>query len=97
LRWHQARRRLATIGVLLQVGIPAIAILDCVAAEAASAGRFAAPTVEPTLTLSLIDILPGVLTLAVAGVLRRRVELRDLERQRTRRGRSSGPRASSGC
>jgi hypothetical protein len=78
--WEGATRRLATIGVLLLVGIPAIAVLQYVAAEAASEGSFVAPMVEPTLSLSLLDVLPGMLTLALAGVFRRGVELRDLDR-----------------
>jgi hypothetical protein len=78
--WDGATRRLARIGALLLVGIPALAVLRFVAAEDASVGGFVAPTAHPTLTLTLVDFLPGVLTLALASIFRRGVELRDLDR-----------------
>jgi hypothetical protein len=74
-------RRLAAIGLLLLVGIPGIAIVRYAAAQYASAAStFAAPTAEPTLTLSALQILPGLLVLVLAGVFRTGVELRDFER-----------------
>jgi hypothetical protein len=75
-----AAERLAWIGTLLLVGIPAIALLRYVVAEAASTGTFAEPVAEPTVTLSLVQVLPGVLVLALARIFRSGVELRDLER-----------------
>jgi hypothetical protein len=68
-------RRLAAIGLLLLVGIPGIAIVRYAAAQYASAAStFAAPTAEPTLTLSALQILPGLLVLVLAGVFRTGVE-----------------------
>jgi Protein of unknown function (DUF2975) len=81
--WNGAARRLTWIGSLLLIGIPGIALLGYVAAETASAGTFAGPTAEPTLTLSVTQILPGVLVLVLAGIFRRGVELRELERHTT--------------
>lgn len=78
--WYGAARRLTWIGSLLLIGIPGIALLGYVAAEVASGGASAAPTAEPTLTLSVSQILPGVLVLVLAGIFRRGVELRELER-----------------
>jgi len=78
--WDGATRRLTGVGALLLLGIPAIAILRFVVAELANEGNSLAPLVEPALTISVSHILPGVLVLALAGIFRRGVELRDLER-----------------
>lgn len=80
--WSDATtRRLQAVGVLLLVGIPAIALLRFLTAEAISgAGPYAAPVVSPTLSLSLTQVLPGVLVLTLARIFKRGVELRDLER-----------------
>lgn len=76
----RATHRLALIGLLLLIGIPAINLLDYLAADSASAGNTVSPTVEPSLTLTLADLLPGVVALVLAGVFARGAELRDLER-----------------
>jgi len=78
--WDGATRRLTGVGALLLLGIPAIAILRFVVAELANEGNSLAPLVEPALTISVSHILPGVLVLVLAGIFRRGVELRDLER-----------------
>lgn len=78
--WGGAGRRLARIGTLLLVGIPGIALLRYALAEGASGGPGIAPAAEPTLTLSVSHVLPGVLVLVLAGIFRRGAELRDLER-----------------
>lgn len=75
-----AGRRLGTLGALLLVGIPGIAVLRWVAAEAGTGGTFAAPTVTPSLSLSLLHVLPGLGLLVLAGVFRRGAELRDFDR-----------------
>jgi hypothetical protein len=73
-------RRLTWVGTLLLAGIPGIALLGFVAAQTASTGGFAAPTAQPTLTLSLTQALPGVLVLVLARIVRRGIELGDLDR-----------------
>ncbi|MDQ3936987.1 MAG: DUF2975 domain-containing protein [Actinomycetota bacterium] len=73
-----ATRRLAVIGTLLLAGIPALALLRYILAQSVTEGVL--PMVEPTLTLSVLQFLPGVLVLVLAGVFRRGAELRDLER-----------------
>jgi hypothetical protein len=74
-------RRLAAIGLLLLVGLPGIAIVRYAAAESASAASvFASPMAQPALTLSALQILPGLLVLVLAGVFRTGLELRDFER-----------------
>jgi len=78
--WDGATRRLTAVGVLLLLGIPAIAILRFVVAELATGAVSVAPFAEATLTISIGHILPGVLVLVLAGIFRRGVELRDLER-----------------
>ncbi|CAN5655263.1 hypothetical protein BH20ACT17_BH20ACT17_20100 [soil metagenome] len=78
--WEGATRRLTWVGALLLLGIPATAILRFVAAELASEGTSVAPLVEPGLAISVGHILPGVLVLVLAGIFRRGVELRELER-----------------
>jgi len=79
--WEGAARRLTGIGTLLLLGIPAVAIFRYAVAEMATEGTSIAPLAEPTLTISIGHILPGVLVLVLAGVFRRGVELRELERQ----------------
>jgi hypothetical protein len=78
--WEGATRRLTVVGVLLLLGIPAIAILRFLADTVASEGNFASPVVEPALTISIGQLLPGLLVLALVGIFRRGVELRELER-----------------
>ena len=80
--WSQTTaRRLNAIGVLLLLGIPGIALLRYLAAEAISGGGpSAAPNAEPVLSLSLAQILPGVLVLTLSRIFQKGVELRDLER-----------------
>ena len=80
--WSDATvRRLNLVGSLLLLGIPGIALLRYLTAEAiAGGGPFAAPNADPELSLSLAQILPGVLVLTLARIFRRGVELRDLER-----------------
>jgi Protein of unknown function (DUF2975) len=74
-------RRLNAVGVLLLLGIPGIALLRYLAAEAISGGGpFAAPNAEPVLSLSLAQILPGVLVLTLSRIFQKGVALRDLER-----------------
>jgi hypothetical protein len=75
-----ATRRLTAVGLLLLLGIPGVAIVQFLAAEIAGEGSFISPGVEPSLTISIADILPGVLVLALVGIFRRGVELRELER-----------------
>ena len=75
-----ATRRLSAAGVLLLLGIPAIAIQGFLAATIATEGQSAEPYVEPSLTISAGQFLPGFLVLALVGIFRRGVELRDLER-----------------
>lgn len=75
-----AVRRLGGLGALLLVAIPGIAILRFIAAEAASAGNFASPGASPALSLSVLHVLPGLLVLVLARVLRQGAELRDFER-----------------
>lgn len=78
--WDGATRRLTRIGALLLIGIPALAIFRFVVAELATDGNSVAPLVEPTLTISIGHILPGVLVLVLTSIFRRGVELRELER-----------------
>lgn len=78
--WSGATRRLSAVGVLLLLGIPSIAIVQFLTAEAASSGTFLSPVVEPELTISIAQLLPGFLVLALVGIFRRGGELRDLER-----------------
>jgi len=78
--WEGATRRLTGVGALLLIGIPALAIFRFVVAELATEGNSVAPLVEPELTISIPDILPGIVVLVLAGVFRRGVELRELER-----------------
>jgi hypothetical protein len=76
-----AAQRLTWIGSLLLLGVPGIALLGYVAGQAATGGTsFAAPVAEPSLTLSVTQILPGVLVLVLAGIFRRGAELREFER-----------------
>ncbi len=74
-----AARRLNAVGILLLLGIPAIAIEGFLAAELSTEGLSTEPYVEPALTLTLSQFLPGILVLALVGIFRRGVELRDLE------------------
>lgn len=79
--WEGATRRLTGIGSLLLVGIPTLAILRYVLAEAATTARpSSSPKAEPMLTLSLSQVLPGVLVLTLAAIFRAGVELREFER-----------------
>jgi hypothetical protein len=80
--WSDATtRRLQAVGVLLLVGIPATALLRYLVAESVSgAGPYAAPVASPSFSLSVAQVLPGVLVLTLARVFQRGVELRDLER-----------------
>jgi len=48
--------------------------------QAATSGTFAAPMVTPSLSLSLLHVLPGLGLLVLAGVFRRGAELRDFDR-----------------
>lgn len=72
--------RLNAIGLLLLLGIPAIAIEGFLAANMATEGLFTEPYPEPALTISVEQFLPGFLVLALVGIFRRGVELRELER-----------------
>lgn len=72
--------RLRKIGLLLLLGIPGIVIFDYFASLAETEGAFVSPAVEPTVTLSVMHFLPGVLVLVLAEVFRRGAELRDLDR-----------------
>jgi len=74
-----AARRLQALGAALLVGVPGIVVLQWMAADQA-AGSGAAPIVYPSLTLSLLHVLPGLGLLVLAGVFRRGAELRDFER-----------------
>ncbi len=76
--WRDATRRLTVVGGLLLVGIPAIALMGYIVGQ--STTNWVAPTVEPTLSLSFGQVLPGVLVLVLARIFRTGVELRDLER-----------------
>lgn len=79
--WEGATRRLTGIGSLLLVGIPTLAILRYVLAEAATTARpSSSPNAEPMLTLSLSQVLPGALVLTLAAIFRAGVELREFER-----------------
>ncbi len=79
--WEGATRRLTGIGSLLLVGIPTLAILRYVLAEAATTARpSSSPKAEPMLTLSLSQVLPGALVLTLAAIFRAGVELREFER-----------------
>jgi membrane protease YdiL (CAAX protease family) len=75
-----ASLRLRRIGLLLLAGIPGIVIFDYLAAFTESEGAFVSPSVEPTVTLSVMHFLPGVLVLVLAEAFRRGAELRDLDR-----------------
>jgi len=75
-----AGRRLGTLGAVLLVGVPGIVVLQWLAAQAATSGTFAAPMVTPSLSLSLLHVLPGLGLLVLAGVFRRGAELRDFDR-----------------
>jgi hypothetical protein len=78
--WEGAARRLGVCGVLLLAGIPAVAMLQFAAAEVVSGSNAAAPMAEPALTLTLVQFLPGLVVLVLAGVFRRGAELRDFDR-----------------
>lgn len=78
---EDAPRRLALIGSLLVVAIPAISLLRYVAAQVASGGASFSPMISPSFTLSPIHFLPGLLVLVLAGIFRRGGELREFERQ----------------
>lgn len=77
--WRDATRRLTAVGALLLVGIPAIALMGYIVGQ--STTSWAGPSVEPTLSLSFSQILPGVLVLALARIFHAGAELRDLERR----------------
>ncbi len=79
--WEGATRRLTGIGSLLLVGIPTLAILRYVLAQAGTTVRPSpAPNAEPVLTLSVGQLLPGALVLTLAAIFRAGVELREFER-----------------
>ena len=71
---------LQRIGVVLLAGIPAIALLRYAVAEAGTSGTSQWPFVTPVLTLSLTQLLPGLLVLVLAGVISAGARLRDFER-----------------
>ena len=57
-----------------------MAVVQFLAAHAVSAGNASDPIPEPQLTLTLAQLLPSFLVLALVGIFQRGVELRDLER-----------------
>ena len=71
-------RRLRLVGSLLLVGLPALGLVQFVLGESVSTG--VAPFVEPTWTVSVYQLLPGVLVLVLGEVFRHGAALRDLER-----------------
>jgi len=75
-----AARRLTLLGSVLVIGVPADALLRFLVSEIASTGTFASPGVEPEVTFSAGQLLPGVLVLCLAGIFRSGGELRELER-----------------
>lgn len=79
--WRGATRRLNAVGMLLLLGIPALAILQFLIAHAIGAEFASDPFPSPTLTISIGQLLPGFLVLALVGIFRRGVDLQDLERQ----------------
>lgn len=76
-----ATRRMGVVGSLLLAGLPLYALLEYAVAEAATEGASLAPRVVPSLTLSPLHFLPGLLLLALAGIFHRGAELQDLERR----------------
>jgi hypothetical protein len=74
-----APRRLGVVGSVLLVGIPALAVLDYLFAQAVNTQGFA-PMVNPALSIGVLHFLPGALLLALAGIFRTGGELRDLDR-----------------
>lgn len=77
--WRGATARLNAIGILLLLGIPGVATAQFLAATVLSSGNAIDPFPAPKLTITLAQLLPGFLVLALVGIFRRGVELRDLE------------------
>lgn len=76
-----AAGRLRLVGSVLLVGVPALAFLHFVLAEFGSDGGAVNPFVEPQWTVSVMQLLPGVLVLVLAELFRHGAELRELERR----------------
>lgn len=73
--------RLAVVGLLLFVGVPALEFLRfAVAMSASGHGTFVSPLMELALGITPLHLLPGLLVLVLAGVFRQGGELRDLDR-----------------
>jgi hypothetical protein len=77
----RAARRLEAVGLLLLVAIPLGPVFDYVVGEFAAPGLSVAPGVSATPAFELWAFLPGAAVLVLAGVFRRGVELRELERR----------------
>ncbi len=78
--WLDATRRLNAVGMLLLLGIPALAIVQFLTAHAIVDEVASDPFPSPKLTISIGQLLPGFLVLTLVGIFRRGVELQDLER-----------------
>ena len=73
-------RRLTAIALLLLVGIPVIPLLRYMTSTVGSEGTSLDQPVDPTLTLTVLHFLPGILVLVLANIFHRGTELRELER-----------------
>lgn len=76
-----AAARLALLGTLLLFGVPLVRVVQWFAAEVSSTSDSVGPVAEPFLSIGPADLVPGVLVLVLAGIFRRGIELRELERQ----------------
>lgn len=76
-----AARRLTAVGLLLLLALPALELLQwLVASGAQGAATYSSPAADPRIKLDLLDLLPGALVLALAGIFRRGAALREFDR-----------------